>query len=257
MAIQTITTDRGTLSCLLSETGTQPVVVFLHGAGSTRDVWEAQWRFFKDRLRVIVPDLPGHGDSPGQACDSVNDYAEIVVALTRKLATGKFVVIGHSMGGAIAQQIAILHPELLAGLVLVATGARLRVMPQVFASIESDYAQYVGLASSVSLSAAADATATSAFARILARVPAKAAYRDFTACDRFDVMDSTAMIRAKTLIIAGEADMMTPLKYALYLNQHIGGSRLVTLADAGHMVMMEKSAEVNAALEQFFASLPG
>ncbi len=257
MDVQTITTDRGTLSCLVSETDANQTLIFLHGAGSTREVWDAQWRFFKDRVNVIVPDLPGHGGSPGPVCGSVDSSADVVTGLARRRGTGKYILIGHSMGGAIAQKIAIVQPELIAGLVLIATGARLRVMPQVFSSIETDYKQYTALASSVSMSASADEEAKSAFTRILARVPAKTAYTDFAACDRFDVMKSTCAIRAKTLIIAGDSDMMTPLKYAVFLNEHIPDSQLVTVAGAGHMVMMEKPSAVNAALDRFVTSLGG
>ncbi len=251
MNTKKIALNDNVLSCLISETGDKPVLMFLHGAGSTNEVWQAQWLYFKDRAKVIIPDLPGHGGSSGNSHDDIDTYANTVVELADKLHLEKFILIGHSMGGAIAQRIAILHPELLAGLVLVATGAKLKVMPQVFSAIETDYKQYVGLASTFSMSTSADRQTRSAFENILSHAQSQAAYNDFTACNRFDAMDRIGTIKTKTLIIAGDKDMMTPVKYALYLNQKIKDSRLETINDAGHMVMMEKPGEVNKAIERF------
>ena len=255
MAAEKIIIDGQEIACLVSDPAPQVPLVFLHGAGSTREVWQAQWLYFRDRAKVVIPDLPGHGDSTGRSTDSIDTYADIVVKLVEKLGLGKCVLIGHSMGGAIVQRIALLRPELLAGLVLVATGARLRVMPQVFSAIQTDYSQYVELASSFSMSPSADVETRSSFREILAHCAAQAAHNDFTACNRFDIMDTLAAIKTKTMIIAGDRDMMTPLKYAQFLNQKIGASRLVIIGDAGHMVMMEKPDEVNPAIERFAVSI--
>ncbi len=255
MAAEKIIIDGQEIACLVSDSAQQVPLVFLHGAGSTREVWQAQWLYFSDRAKVVAPDLPGHGDSSGKSQDTIDAYADVVVKLADKLGLGKCVLVGHSMGGAIAQRIALLHPELLAGLVLVATGARLRVMPQVFSAIQTDYGQYVELASSFSMSPSADVNTRSLFREILAHCAAQAAHNDFTACNRFDIMDTLAAIKTKTIIIAGDRDMMTPLKYAQFLNQKIEASQLVIIGDAGHMVMMEKPDEVNSAIEKFAASI--
>ena len=255
MAAEKIIVDGQEIACLVSDSAQQVPLVFLHGAGSTREVWQAQWLYFRDRAKVVAPDLPGHGDSSGKSPDTIDAYADVVVKLADKLGLGKCVLVGHSMGGAIAQRIALLHPELLAGLVLVATGARLRVMPQVFSTIQTDYGQYVELASSFSMSPSTDVKTRSLFREILAHCAAQAAHNDFTACNRFDIMDTLAAIKTKTMIIAGDRDMMTPLKYAQFLNQKIEASQLVIIGDAGHMVMMEKPDEVNSAIEKFAASI--
>jgi pimeloyl-ACP methyl ester carboxylesterase len=251
MFTEKIEINDNNIACFVSNRERKHPLVFIHGAGSTQEVWQAQWLYFKGRAKVIIPDLPGHGDSSGNSYDYVDAYADIVIKLAEKLHINRFVLIGHSMGGAISQRIAISHPELLAGLVLVATGARLRVAPQVFSAIKTDYKRYVEIASSFSMSASADRQTRSLFEEMLAHSPAQAAYNDFTACDRFDVMDTIANIRTKTLIMVGDKDMMTPVKYAQYLNRKIEGSQLKTINDAGHMVMMEKPEDVNTTIEGF------
>ncbi len=255
MVTEKIEVNGNNIACFVSDSQQQPPLVFLHGAGSTHEIWQTQWLYFKDRAKVIIPDLPGHGDSSGNSYDSIDAYANIVVKLAEKLQISRFVLIGHSMGGAISQRIAISHPELLAGLVLVATGARLRVSPQVFLAIKTDYKRYVEIASSFSMSTSAEKQTRALFEEMLSHSSAQAAHDDFTACDRFDVMDTIANIRTKNLIIVGDKDMMTPIKYAQYLNQKIEASQLEIINEAGHMVMMEKAGEVNTAIEKFLRSL--
>lgn len=255
MHTRKIDVNNVTLACLLSETENKPVLMFLHGASSTNEVWRDQWLYFKDRTKVIIPDLPGHGDSSGNSCDSVEAYADTVIRLAQRLHPGRFVLAGHSMGGAIAQRIAVMHPELLAGLVLVATGARLKVMPQVFSAIETNYDQYIELATSFSMAETADEQKKHLFREVLYRSSPKTAYDDFSACNKFDVMNAIEGIKIKTLIIAGNKDVTTPLKYSQYLNQKITDSRLEIIDGAGHMVMMEKPDQVNKAIEGFVSAI--
>jgi pimeloyl-ACP methyl ester carboxylesterase len=75
----------------------------------------------------VAIDLPGHGQSPGSGFRGVGDYTYFAVELTKALGWDRFVIAGHSLGGAIALLTALHHGELLDGLILVDTGARLRV----------------------------------------------------------------------------------------------------------------------------------
>ena len=77
---------------------------------------------------------------------------------------------------------------------------------------------------------------------------------DFIACDRFDVMERLEEIDAPTLVIAGSADQLTPVKYARFLNEHVPSARMVTIEDAGHMVMLERPAEAAKAVGEFLVS---
>jgi pimeloyl-ACP methyl ester carboxylesterase len=74
---------------------------------------------------------------------------------------------------------------------------------------------------------------------------------DFMACDRFDVMGSLGEVHLPTLVICGEKDQLTPLKYSQFLVDHIQGARLVTIPEAGHMVMLEKPQETTEAIARF------
>jgi pimeloyl-ACP methyl ester carboxylesterase len=76
---------------------------------------------------------------------------------------------------------------------------------------------------------------------------------DFAACDAFDVMQRLEEIRCPTLVICGEDDRLTPVKYAHYLRDHIPGATLAIIPHAGHMVMMEQPDQVNRAVEEFLS----
>ncbi|MCJ7569410.1 MAG: alpha/beta hydrolase, partial [Anaerolineales bacterium] len=78
---------------------------------------------------------------------------------------------------------------------------------------------------------------------------------DFTACNQFDICDHLPEIRVPSLILCGEQDRLTPLKYARHLNEQIPDSTLVLIEGAGHMVMLERPLEVAEVVEHFLASL--
>ena len=80
-------------------------------------------------------------------------------------------------------------------------------------------------------------------------------YSDFEACDKFNVMSRLKEIKLPTLIICGLEDQVTPVKYSEYLKNNIPNSRLEIIANAGHMVMLEKPEELNERLEKFIKEL--
>lgn len=235
-----------------------PPLVLVHGAGGTHLHWPEELRALPGR-RVVALDLPGHGGSPGPSSRSIAAYSRSVLALLDALAIPAAVIAGHSMGGAIALTAALEAPARLAGLVLVGTGARLRVSPAVLQAT----------ADPVALAAAARSMADFAFgslggaplreahARGLVACPAGVAHGDFQACDAFDVMARLGELRLPALVVCGSEDRLTPPKYSEHLRDRIAGARLELVPGAGHMVMQEAPARVAGAVEAFLASLGG
>ncbi len=223
--------------------------LFIHGAGASPMVWRLQLLHFKGGLAV---ELPGHPLGPG--CNTIEDYASSVEAHIREKALKYPVLVGHSMGGAIAITIALRNSD-LAGLVLVGTGARLRVDPNILTGIKENYEDVSKLVGKWSVSPSSDPIIAERIAEDLLKVKPEVAYGDFIACDRFDRMNDVQKITCKTLIVVGADDRMTPVKYSQYLHEKIVNSNLVVIPDAGHNVMLEKHREFNAAVEAFLDSL--
>jgi pimeloyl-ACP methyl ester carboxylesterase len=99
--------------------GEGPTLVFLHGVGGTRSSWMPVARNFVGRYRIVVADLPGHGESPMLDPFGIKRVAEEVEKLIAAQPTDSVVLIGHSFGGLTALQVAVDHPKSLRGLVVV------------------------------------------------------------------------------------------------------------------------------------------
>lgn len=232
-----------------------PAVLFVHGGGGTQEHWRFQVRQVGSRWMALAVDLPGHGDSQGEGYRTIAEYRDFVRDLLDALGISRAVLVGHSMGGGIAQSFALAYPDRLAGLVLVGTGARLRVHPDIFATIQWDMAEAGRLISQWAYSQSALPATVAQAAEAFARNPATVLEGDFRACDAFDLMHEIAAIRVPTLVLCGEEDRLTPVKYARFLQERIPGATLTIIPSAGHLVMLEKPVEVNRALTAFLEAV--
>lgn len=238
------------------EAGRGRAVILVHGAGGRAEVWAPQLAGLADVARLIAVDLPGHGGTGGPGCRQVDDYVDWLVGLLDALGVDRTVVAGHSMGGAIAQTLALGHRDRLSGLVLVGTGARLRVLGRILQLFQEGSPHGPDLVASLSYSPKTPAGAVVEAERALLETPAAVTLGDFLACDRFDVMARLAGIDVPTLVLAGVDDRLTPPKYGAYLARQIPGARLVEIEAAGHFPQLEQPAAVNAALRGFLTTLP-
>ncbi len=234
--------------------GRGPGIVFVHGVGGTHEHWRFQLRQIAIRWNALAVDLPGHGESQGDGYCTIPDYRDFLRDLLDALGFSRAVLVGHSMGGGIAQGFALTYPDRLAALVLVGTGARLRVHPDIFTAIHRDLGEAGRLISGWSYSSTAMLATVASAAEAFARNRASVLEGDFRACDAFDLVGEIPMIRIPTLIVCGEDDRLTPAKYARFLHDKIPGSALTIIPGAGHMVMVERPVEFNRVLTTFLDS---
>ncbi len=233
----------------------RPPLLLIHGAGGSRLSWPAELRRLAGHP-VLAVDLPGHGRSEAPACESIGAYAAAVVSLIDALALKQVVVGGHSMGGAIAQTIALGHPDRVAGLVLMGTGPLLRVSPTLLGGILQDFERTVALIGKWSFSPDASPDLQRLAIGVMGEAGPDVLHADFLACDRFDVSDRLAEIHAPTLVIGGTADKMTPLKLSQALVQGIAGAELQVIQGGGHMFVLEQPGPVATAIMRFLNHLP-
>ncbi len=226
-------------------------VVFIHGSGWNTSMWDHQRDYLKASMEVLLVDLPGHGKSPGEGYDSVEEYRNAVYGMIRDLDLGKCFIAGHSLGGAIALSLSLAHAEIIKGIILIGTGAKLRVHPQILDNIIKDKEKTVRDIGALAFSMNASSDLRNKAFNETMKCTAGVIHKDFTACDRFDIMDSVSSISVPALIICGADDTLTLPKYSAHLNKAIQGSTLALIEGAGHMVMIEKPMEVNRAIEKF------
>ena len=197
-------------------------LVFIHGSGESSQTWQSQVEHFGTSYAFPM-DLPGHGERvdtlPAEV--SVLDYASVAHEIIfQELHLKAPIIAGHSLGGAIALTMALKYASELSGLILIGTGARLRVLPSILE--EAQQASVV-------------------------------TYRDWAACNAFDIMDKLNEIRLPTLIMCGADDRLTPVKYSLYMHERIQGSTLCVIPDAGHDVQREQPERVNQAIDEWLS----
>ena len=183
-------------------------VVFVHGSGDNATCWQRQVAFLGE-TRALALDLPGHGtraQDSGPPEMSVRDYALDVRRQMQAAGLTRPIVAGHSLGGAIALQLALEWGDELAGLMLIGTGARLRVLPALLEAARRDQTgtllQLRGLSRQPGDS--------SGLAMEEAKLPPLAAgvlYRDLAACNVFDVMADLERITLPVLIVCGEQEI--------------------------------------------------
>ena len=233
-----------------------PSLLFIHGAGGTHRHWGHQLQGLKGVNQYAV-DLPGHGGSAGGGQTSIAGYAHVIVELLDALHLDRATVVGHSMGGAISQYLALEHPQRVERLVLVGSGARLRVLPSLLQGLLQDFGSTVEMMLGWAYSSDCPPEVMQLGRDEWLENEPSVVHGDFAACDNFDIMGRLGKISCPALVLCGEDDRLTPPKYAHYLQASIPGARLTIIPHAGHMVMLERPELVNEAIEEFLAATEG
>jgi pimeloyl-ACP methyl ester carboxylesterase len=226
-------------------------ILFIHGAGGGQYTWSYQKGFFEKEFNPVIIELPGHGESEGEGEKEIGRYAEHVHAFAKALGLQKVFLVGHSMGGAIVQTFSLIHPEMIKGIVLVGTGAKLKVLPIILNGIKANFEETIQKITQFSHSPKTPLMFIERGIADMMRCRPEVLYGDFLACDQFDIMKELGKINLPTLILCGEDDQLTPVKYSEFLQHGIEGSKLQVLPSAGHMVMMESPQLFNDKIREF------
>ena len=209
--------------------------------------------------------MPGHGARLSEdGFDRHEKNAAEVCRLMDQRGMKKAVVAGHSMGGAVALTLALDHPDRVQALVLVATGARMKMRPDFLEQARASADKYghakPGATHIIPVPQMVHPSTPAEEVKWLEEntggASAQATYADFQANNNFDVMSRLAEIKVPTLVIGGSDDRMAPQKFAEFLANSIAGARLEVLTPAGHYPNVEQEAAFNRILEAFLMSLP-
>ena len=226
-------------------------LVFLHGAGNSGLSFYYQLRHFRNSKAI---ELPGH--PRGKACTSIDGYLEWARGFIAARRYKDVVLCGHSMGGAIALLYALRYPEELKGIILIGTGARLRVHPDYLQRAqEPGEGNTDWLDGQKEYFKGVDADIYQVLVRRATEVGPEVELNDLQACDQFDVMDRVQEIQLPTQVVCGSEDIMTPVKYSDYLAYQIKHAREEVIPGGSHFVQLQKYQDVNEQIERFMTTL--
>lgn len=243
-----------------------PALLFLHGIGGDAECFRPQLAHFGRAFRAIAWNMPGYAGTRLLPETNFPALADAVAALLDASGIARVHLVGHSLGGMIAQEFAARHPGSLASLTLSGTTAafgrpdgdfqrdfiRQRLAPLEAGQAMADLAARLvgGL-----IGPAPDAEGMAIALASMSRVPPET-YRVALEClVAFDRRDALARIAAPTLLIAGGADTTAPAAVMQRMTAKIPGARFVTIPGAGHLANLEQPAAFNRVLEEFLKEI--
>ncbi len=244
------------------EAGSGEAVVFLHGVGGDSATWEPQFEAFAGEFRTIAWDMPGYGNSPALDRMTFPALAGALLGLVDRLGLDSVHLVGHSMGGMVAQEFAAIRPERVRTLVLSATSpafgrpdgdfqkrfVEARIAPLDNGLTMADLADEMV---ATMLGPSADAAGAALARRSMAAVP-EDTYRAAVAClVTFDRRSALAGYTMPALVLAGETDTNAPAQMMEKMAGRIPGAEFVCMPGTGHLGNLENPAAFNRAVGAF------
>ena len=217
----------------------QRTFVFIHGFGGRAEQWHYQLQTFSVENRVIALDLRGHGlsDQPGRGYEMPQLVEDLETALVLLKVKGKFVLVGHSYGGAIVTEYALKNPERVERLLLMATAGEFKLQPVLRLALSLP----IWL-----LKIIAPFTRKWLFAppQVLKRLY-------FQNMARWHGWERFKDLQVPTLVIRGNRDRVFESARFERVTVSIPGAEEADIGASGHLVMLERREAVDRAIERF------
>jgi len=247
-----------------AEAGDGPALILLHGISASHAVWARTIPAFANRWRVVAPDLPGHGGSGKPDAPYTPDfYAGVIRSLGRELGIDEAVVVGNSLGGQVAMEIALSYPRWTRGLVLAAPpggyGRLMRGVGWTLGNVAGTRIMRAALPWALDLcfwDPYADACDTSQ--RLLSERLEADDFPGFARAVALSIAGAMATgipvlaeLTLPILVVWGRDDRLVSLAESRRLLRDVDHARLVVLERCGHLPMLERPDEFNHRLTDF------
>lgn len=229
-------------------------VLMVHGAVDNHNVWRYQHAYLEREHTPLSIDLPGHGDSQGPPIDDPTEFRQFIKAFVDIMDLPPFVFAGHSMGGSMALDYAIHHPDDVKGLVLVGAGAHWDMSPEDLEvwTTDPERAQRENVA--LLFSKKTPPRLVEEYARQLAAQSPDACAADFLNCDKYDLLGQINQISVPALVAAGDEEEW--LENSREIHASAMNTTFEIIPAAGHAVMIEQPALLNEKIGAYLNALP-
>lgn len=227
-----------------------PLPVFVPGVGATPLAFAHQIEVFDG---AVLRGLPGHGADAGAPLQKMHAHAE---HLLDELATvpRPRVIVGHSLGAAVALQAVVGAPEAVDGLVVIASGAELPLPGGALERCADDFDAEVRRLAEQSF-AAPEAESVTVRAEEIREIGQNALLADYASCADYRLTDELGSIQLPILVIAASDDLMWSVDQSEELARGLPMSQMVVVEEAGHMVQVERPHAVNLLIAGYLARL--
>lgn len=187
---------------------------------------------------IYALDLPSHSKSDEFSEHSLELFVDVLRKFIEFLDLNDVILGGHSLGGAVIQSYYFDYPNDVTALFLIGTGGRLRVLPSTLEIVKNNFPKYIeGMNDNLK--------------KEYLKTAPNVCYDDFMICDGFDTLDKTDSINIPCLILVGQEDVSTPVKYSEFFHKKIKSSELVIIDNAGHLVMIDQPKKLNEVIENY------
>lgn len=224
--------------------GSGPVVLFIHGVGCNATMWSQVMRNLDSVCRSIAVDLPGYGSSPAQDLASIDDWVRAISPVLDVVDHEDLYVVGHSFGGMVAQVLVANNADRVQGLALCDTSSGGDHAPgrmQLLVELVEDQGPHVWATSSAAgLWGPPNSNNQAAIDWLieeLSRSDPRALVGGFKAVDTFSFTTRLTELKMRSLVLAGEYDLMLPASRRLA--EGLPNAVLEVMPDLGHMAPFE------------------
>jgi pimeloyl-ACP methyl ester carboxylesterase len=229
----------------------KPTVLCIHCSGGDSSVWFNQLAGLAADCTIIAPDLPGHGKTEGGSGYTVEEYARWLDIIATAMGIENCIVMGYSIGGAIAQAFAHAYPKRVRGLVLVSTAMRFDIAPQYLTVLKNDFPRAARASIDSAYAPGAAPELSERGLHMLLRNGAEAMYGDVSACTKFDSTAWLGKISVPSLIISGYHDTIAPPVAGAALAEALPKAEYAVFSNSSHMVLQEEAEAFNARVRRF------
>lgn len=236
----------------------RPLVVLIHGAGSSHLMWPSLMRRLSG-WSILALDLPGHGRSTGPGCTAVAGYANRVIDFLLTRQVRKVVIIGHSLGGAVALLLAFEHAHVVAGLGVISGAARLRLPPALQAVLRAGHALPEALREMQALGFSPHTPQARRERMLLPlqRANPVVLAGDWQAAADFDLRSRLSVLDMPAWLAVGQDDRLTGPAEARFLKAFLPRASLQVIPRAGHFLPLEQPAALSAGFQAFLGGIAG
>lgn len=229
-------------------------LVMIHGLAGDSRLFHNQIKYFSPLFRIIVPDLPGHGNSKKYSANVIADYVDALNAIIEKEKVKTSIILGHSMGGAIAINYYLKHKSRVTALILISTSSRFNIDQETIKAAENNFDFFYESLVKGSFSRKSGIFLAAA-KKGIPELQKTGIIKGLQMCSTIDLSESIKEIEVPVLLIGNKHDTVLPIELTSDTGKNIRDSKIIIMDKKGHVPFFEESETFNSEVETFINSL--